>query len=102
MDANCRYYQHVHAKILHWTKKWICFKFAQRKNDANLCKLENKSEQRWYMPNLRTYLHACVKGTQNRHQTQMSEPLNVRCLVVRTPGCKTLGCKTPVCKNPWL
>ena len=47
MDANCRYYQHVHAKILHWTKKWICFKFAQRKNDANLCKLENKSEQRW-------------------------------------------------------
>ena len=31
----------------HWTKKWICFKFAQRKYDANLCKLGNKSEQRW-------------------------------------------------------
>ena len=31
----------------HWAKKWICFKFAQRKNDANLCKLGNKSEQRW-------------------------------------------------------
>ena len=31
----------------HWAKKWICFKFAQRKYDANLCKLGNKSEQRW-------------------------------------------------------
>ena len=34
-------------RSLHWTKKWICFKFAQRKYDANLCKLGNKSEQRW-------------------------------------------------------
>ena len=33
--------------FIHWTKKWICFKFAQRKYDANLCKLGNKSEQRW-------------------------------------------------------
>ena len=31
----------------HWTKKWICFKFAQRKYDATSCKLGNKSEQRW-------------------------------------------------------
>ena len=31
----------------HWTKKWICFKFAQRKYDSNLCKLGDKSEQRW-------------------------------------------------------
>ena len=31
----------------HWTKKWICFKFVQRKYDANLSKLGNKSEQRW-------------------------------------------------------
>ena len=37
---------HLDGK-LHWTKKWICFKFAQRKYDANLCKLGDKSEQRW-------------------------------------------------------
>ena len=34
-------------KTFHWMKKWICFKLAQRKYDANLCKLRNKSEQRW-------------------------------------------------------
>ena len=28
------------------TKKWICTNFFQRKYDANLCKLRNKSEQR--------------------------------------------------------
>ena len=30
------------ASLFHWTKKWICIKFAQCKYDGKLCLLQSK------------------------------------------------------------
>ena len=51
---------HWSSQSFLWTKTWICFKFAKRKYDANLCKLGTTFAQ-IYSPVCKNLNHGCAE-----------------------------------------